>query len=146
MTTRKLLSALEAALPHIPAGDTRYLVEDVIADTRHSLALPPLPDTDPPTCGPRCGSCPRCREEDAYMEEMNAVAEARLAEFAALADTCDRCSTPVTPFGLDANGTMHPVFPRCETVITQHFGAEHLCGACATAVRADGQEVNSHVS
>lgn len=114
MTSRQLLSALESALVYIPAGDTRHLAEDVIADARHALSLPPLPDEPAPECGRRCGTCPKCQAEDAAMEEMNAIAERRLAEFAAIADSCDRCRAPLTPFGLDTNGTMHPSFnPHC---------------------------------
>lgn len=104
MTTRKLLSALEAALPFVPAGDTRHLTEDAIADARHALGLPPLPDSQPPECGQRCGTCPRCQAEDEWVAEQARVLEER----------CDRCCTPVTPFGLDAQGQAHPVFdPPC---------------------------------
>jgi hypothetical protein len=107
MNARQLLAALESALQYIPAGDTRHLAEDAIADARHALALPPLPDTQPPTCGQRCGTCPRCQAEDAWVEE-----QARILE-----DRCARCCAPLTPFGLDGSGTMHPQFsPDCEVV------------------------------
>ena len=86
MTTRRLLSALELALPHIPAGDARHLAEDVIADARHALSLPPLAESNPPECGQRCGVCARCRAEDEWVAELNATAEARLAEYAAVAN------------------------------------------------------------
>lgn len=110
MTSRQLLSALEAALAYVPAGDTRHLAEDVIADTRYQLGLPPLPESDPPVCGQRCGTCARCQSEDEWVE---ALSQANLLASVPV-DTCHHCQTPLSPFGLDTNGTMHPSFdPHC---------------------------------
>lgn len=41
---RLLLTSLESALPGIPPGEDRHLAEDAIADTRHALGMPPLPE------------------------------------------------------------------------------------------------------
>ena len=88
--TRSLLTSLELALPFIPHGDARHLAEDTIADTRHALGLPPLPDSDPPDCGQRCGDCARCQVEDAWVDEYG-----RINDLARQARTADLlCGEP----------------------------------------------------
>ena len=68
--TRQLLAALECALPFVPQGHARFLCEDAVADARHALGWPQADDFEPRPCGQRCGHCPRCREEDEWVDDM----------------------------------------------------------------------------
>jgi hypothetical protein len=46
----RVLTALELALPYLDNPcSARYAAEDAVADLRHALGLPPLPDTAPET-------------------------------------------------------------------------------------------------